>query len=333
MRTIASTTTIEELTKKEFDDIRKSHPPSRHYGDRLLRYPTATTYNNYAKNRYADVLANENSRVILPAGKYINANYIDGFYPKQFIAAQAPLPSTFEDFWSMVWQSKVNIIVMLTQLIEKRRKKADLYFPTKEGEISLYGGLSVKLTRIVEYNAEILIRVFEMTQGEESRNLFHVQSVSWADCGVVCTSHLRLLIGLTEALQKCPHVASVRRETSTFCAPLLVHCSAGIGRTGTFIASYLALSFLLGHKEPNVKQIVTHLRKYRDNCVQTKEQYLLIHKIILGTKKDNVFPSQLIDASRLFKLHPSLLARATADDCGVEKARHFSSTRVHVPAF
>eukprot|EP00051_Salpingoeca_urceolata_P018770 m.266583 g.266583 ORF g.266583 m.266583 type:complete len:674 (-) comp19277_c0_seq2:159-2180(-) len=236
-------------------------------------YPTdfsvAKHVSNVPKNRYSNVLAYDHSRVRLPDSEaYINANYIDGFRQKKaYIAAQGPLPSTFEDFWSMVWHERSYIIVMATRELEKGRMKCHRYWPNP-GTATEYGPFRVTGGSVAEGNSQVVVRQFliENTEtGEPPRAIVQFQFIGWPDHGVPETSESVLkMLSKVEELQEGLGAAG---------GPVVVHCSAGIGRTGTFITIDINLKRAAVLGNVDVYETVRQLRQQRWGMIQTPQQY------------------------------------------------------------
>eukprot|EP01091_Cochliopodium_minus_P013210 TRINITY_DN419_c0_g1_i1.p1 TRINITY_DN419_c0_g1~~TRINITY_DN419_c0_g1_i1.p1 ORF type:complete len:610 (-),score=122.00 TRINITY_DN419_c0_g1_i1:21-1850(-) len=276
---------LQKVSLKEFKLMAKEGPKiPKTWPDKLKAFPSATTYFAYAKNRYRDVLANEESRVRLKGVEqdYINANFIkpvDVFgrkvrNAKKFIACQAPIPSTLNDFWLMTWQQKSCVIVMLTKFTEKSVKKANSYWPKKKSETISYGDFNVTNKGSVLLD-NLTITFLELnSNGNNNRIIYHLHYTEWPDFGVPSsTLILRSLITFTD-------LYSYSGSTRNLCGPIICHCSAGIGRTGTFIATHLSLSVWKAEEEkPNVYEIVKKLRELRSGMVQSDSQYLFIYKV------------------------------------------------------
>lgn len=232
---------------------------------------------NRCKNRYANVLPCDDTRVKLPeiegeAGStYINANLVRiRGTPGAYLAAQGPLKQTCHAFWRMVWSLNVPVIVMLTRLKENQRYKCSQYWPKTKDQ---YGEFQVQQLQKIEENDATLRRVFHVvnTLTNEERTVHQLQYVEWPDHGVPpSTQRFRALLRLVDGL------ASVQDN-------VVVHCSAGIGRTGTFCAVHTALFQLI--QQPgtliNVPALVLALRRERPGMVQTKEQYVFCYMAIL----------------------------------------------------
>ncbi|XP_073715244.1 receptor-type tyrosine-protein phosphatase delta isoform X31 [Misgurnus anguillicaudatus] len=227
---------------------------------------------NKPKNRYANVIAYDHSRVLLsaidgiPGSDYINSNYIDG-YRKQnaYIATQGALPETFGDFWRMIWEQRSANIVMMTKLEERSRVKCDLYWPNRGTET--YGLIQVTLLDTVEL-ATYCVRTFALYKNgsSEKREVRQFQFTAWPDHGV--PEH------------PTPFLAFLRRVKSCNppdAGPMVVHCSAGVGRTGCFIVIDAMLERIKHEKTVDIYGHVTLMRAQRNYMVQTEDQYVFIH--------------------------------------------------------
>ncbi|XP_044590201.1 tyrosine-protein phosphatase Lar isoform X7 [Cotesia glomerata] len=227
---------------------------------------------NTSKNRYANVIAYDHSRVILqtidgiPGSDYINANYCDG-YRKQnaYVATQGPLQETFADFWRMCWELRTSTIVMMTKLEERTRIKCDQYWPTRGAET--YGQMTVTISDIQEL-ATYCIRTFQVCRNgyTDRREIKQLQFTAWPDHGV--PEHP------APFLQFLRRVKTLNVPDS---GPLVVHCSAGVGRTGCFIVIDSMLERIKHEKMIDIYGHVTCLRAQRNYMVQTEDQYIFIH--------------------------------------------------------
>ncbi|VDM91779.1 unnamed protein product [Onchocerca ochengi] len=247
---------------------------------------------NKMKNRYANVVAYDHSRVILSTidnidgSDYINANYIDGYEkPKAYIATQGPLPETFADFWRMVWEENTATIVMLTKLEERSRIKCNQYWPTRGS--SHYGHIQVTLLDTLEL-AHYTIRTFRLQHqnGGKIREIRHLQYTAWPDHGV--PDHP------TPFLMFLKRVKTLNRPDA---GPIISHCSAGIGRTGAFIVIDCMLERLRYENTVDIYGCVTALRSQRSYMVQTDDQYIFIHDAVLDAVQSG---STEVPASKLY---------------------------------
>ncbi|XP_007551760.1 protein tyrosine phosphatase receptor type Db isoform X16 [Poecilia formosa] len=231
---------------------------------------------NKPKNRYANVIAYDHSRVILssidgvPGSDYINANYIDGYRRQNaYIATQGPLPETFGDFWRMVWEQHTANIVMMTKLEEKSRVKCDQYWPTRGTET--YGLIQVTLLDTVEL-ATYSMRTFALykTGSNEKREVRHFQFTAWPDHGV--PEHPTPFLAFLRRVKAC---------NPPDAGPMIVHCSAGVGRTGCFIVIDGMTERIKHEKTVDIYGHVTLMRSQRNYMVQTEDQYIFIHDALL----------------------------------------------------
>ncbi|XP_047145967.1 receptor-type tyrosine-protein phosphatase C isoform X1 [Hydra vulgaris] len=234
---------------------------------------------NRPKNRYGDIAAYDHSRVILKfdckrkQSDYINASYIQGCNCKsdyKYISSQGPMENGLNDFWHMIYQENIKIIVMLTNLIENEKEKCCQYWPD-EGTIK-YSSVSVTLVKI-DKTADYVIRLFHIQKiGGESENIRLVRQfhfVSWPDHGV--PDYPTALLSLRRRV----------RRYYTDDSPMLVHCSAGVGRSGCFILIDNMLDRIDDERTVDIFNYLQHLRSRRTNMVQTLEQYIFAHMAIL----------------------------------------------------
>ncbi|XP_071118895.1 receptor-type tyrosine-protein phosphatase mu-like isoform X2 [Haliotis cracherodii] len=223
------------------------------------------------KNRFQGYYPYDYNRVLLskssddPHSHYINASYIDGFTQKKaYIAAQAPNTLTVCDFWRMIWEINCSRIVMLTNLVETCKVKCEPYWLDK-GDLDV-GLFTISVTKIC-HRSHWIIRDLE-AKSKETGNSRHFQQfhfITWPDHGTPDST------ALMEFLWR------IRATPNPQGSPLLVHCSAGIGRTGTYIAVDYLLDQALADRKLDVFGFVTQMRDQRKGMVQTKEQYAFIY--------------------------------------------------------
>uniref|UniRef100_A0A8C1T2J4 Receptor-type tyrosine-protein phosphatase S n=1 Tax=Cyprinus carpio TaxID=7962 RepID=A0A8C1T2J4_CYPCA len=231
---------------------------------------------NKPKNRYANVIAYDHSRVLLsaidgiPGSDYINANYIDG-YRKQnaYIATQGALPETFGDFWRMIWEQRSANIVMMTKLEERSRVKCDQYWPNRGTET--YGLIQVTLLDTVELATYWKIHTNSpschcQNGSSEKREVRQFQFTAWPDHGV--PEHPTPFLAFLRRVKSCNPLDA---------GPMVVHCSAGVGRTGCFIVIDAMLERIKHEKTVDIYGHVTLMRAQRNYMVQTEDQYVFIH--------------------------------------------------------
>ncbi|XP_041658744.1 receptor-type tyrosine-protein phosphatase S-like isoform X11 [Cheilinus undulatus] len=231
---------------------------------------------NKPKNRYANVIAYDHTRVILApiegilGSDYINANYIDG-YRKQnaYIATQGPLAETFGDFWRMVWEQRAASVVMMTRLEEKSRIKCDQYWPSRGTET--YGMIQVTLLDTMEL-ATFCVRTFSLHKSgsSERREVRQFQFTAWPDHGV--PEYPTPFLNFLRRVKAC---------NPPDAGPIIAHCSAGVGRTGCFIVIDAMLERIRHERTVDIYGHVTLMRSQRNYMVQTEDQYSFIHESLL----------------------------------------------------
>ncbi|XP_056606528.1 receptor-type tyrosine-protein phosphatase T isoform X12 [Triplophysa dalaica] len=238
-------------------------------------WETAKKDENRNKNRYGNIIAYEHTRVRLqplegdPHSDYINANYIDGYHrQRHYIATQGPMQETVRDFWRMIWQENSASIVMVTNLVEVGRVKCVRYWPD---EMEVYGDIKVTLIE-TEPLAEYVIRTFTVQKKghHEIREIRQFHFTSWPDHGVPC--YATGLLGF---------IRQVKFLNPPDAGPIVVHCSAGAGRTGCFIAVDIMLDMAESEGVVDIFNCIRELRSQRVNMVQTEEQYVFVHDAIL----------------------------------------------------
>uniref|UniRef100_A0A5S6QAL2 protein-tyrosine-phosphatase n=1 Tax=Trichuris muris TaxID=70415 RepID=A0A5S6QAL2_TRIMR len=276
---------------------------------------------NKPKNRYANVVAYDHSRVVLspvngsPGSDYINANYIDGYVKsKAYIATQGPMAETFGDFWRMVWEEKSATIVMLTKLEERTRIKCDQYWPNRSS--ATYGCVHVVVKEVTEfaYYTLRLIQICRVGQSEW-RDVRHLQFTAWPDHGV--PEHP------TAFLMFLKHVKSVNPPES---GPIIVHCSAGVGRTGALIVVDIMLDRLRYENTVDIYGCVAAIRSQRSYMVQTEEQYVFIHDAVLDAVQSGC--TEVPVSKLMLHIENLLQYQAVENATGMElEFRHLSALK------
>ncbi|XP_077955151.1 receptor-type tyrosine-protein phosphatase S isoform X6 [Gasterosteus aculeatus] len=230
---------------------------------------------NKPKNRYANVIAYDHTRVVLApiegvlGSDYINANYVDG-YRKQnaYIATQGALAETFGDFWRMVWEQRAASVVMMTRLEEKSRIKCDQYWPSRGTET--YGMIQVTLLDTMEL-ATFCVRTLSLHKSgsSERREVRQFQFTSWPDHGV--PEYPTPFLNFLRRVKAC---------NPPDAGPIIAHCSAGVGRTGCFIVIDAMLERIRHERTVDIYGHVTLMRSQRNYMVQTEDQYSFIHEAL-----------------------------------------------------
>ncbi|PIK46839.1 putative receptor-type tyrosine-protein phosphatase T isoform X2 [Apostichopus japonicus] len=237
--------------------------------DQLYPCTVAGKPENKSKNRYLNILPYDNSRVMLkqvidgPHSDYINASYIDGYKaPKKFIATQGPNEASLVDFWQMVWQENVATIVMLTSLIDGKKKVCLKYWPDQE---SIYGDLLVKCEKLEEhFQYDYRMFTIALKHGGESRTVKHFHFTDWGDMKI--PEFLDPILAFLEI---------VRNNTSQKKVPnTIVHCSAGVGRTGTYITLDAMLDMAQAEGKVNVYKFVTEMRQRGDSLYKSSQKHI-----------------------------------------------------------
>ncbi|KAK5601509.1 Tyrosine-protein phosphatase non-receptor type 4 [Crenichthys baileyi] len=242
---------------------------------------------NVSKNRYRDISPYDATRVVLKStDDYINANYINMEIPassliNRYIACQGPLPNTCPDFWRMTWEQGSSMVVMLTTQVERGRVKCHQYWPNPDS-IATYGDFKV-MCHNEEGNSAFLVRemILTHTQSAQQRELTQLQYLAWPDHGVPDDS--------TDFLD---FVALVRSKRAGQDQPMVVHCSAGIGRTGVLITMETALCLMECGQPVYPLDIVRTMRDQRAMMIQTPSQYRFVCEAILKVYEEGLFKPQ-----------------------------------------
>uniref|UniRef100_A0A8D0ZQV3 Receptor-type tyrosine-protein phosphatase C n=1 Tax=Sus scrofa TaxID=9823 RepID=A0A8D0ZQV3_PIG len=250
---------------------------------------------NQNKNRYVDILPYDYNRVELSdingdaGSNYINASYIDFV----FVYLLGPRDETIDDFWRMIWEQKATVIVMVTRCEEGNKNKCAEYWPSMEEGSHAYGDVIVEVNehkRCPDYIIQKLtITNVSLKEKVNGRAVTHIQFTSWPDHGVPEDPHLLLKLR-----------RRVNAFSNFFSGPIVVHCSAGVGRTGTYIGIDAMLEGLEAENKVDVYGYVVKLRRQRCLMVQVEAQYILIHQALV---EYNQFGETEVSLS---ELHPYL---------------------------
>jgi protein tyrosine phosphatase len=240
-----------------------------------IRLPANAFKANKKVNRYKNIPTYDHSRVVLPTvsgfrSDYITSAYIDGYYrPKKYIAAQGPLTSTCTDFWRMIWAEDVPTIVMLTHLREGVKIKCHQYWPDSDANKSTFGPFVVTIRKIDVY-ADYIVRTLNVILEEKKRTVYQYHFTAWPDHDV--PKFATALLGF---------IGRVNRDHARDRGPIVVHCSAGAGRTGTYIVIDTMMDRAEDSQPIDIYSCVTYLRTRRAQMVQTEAQYMFIHDAVL----------------------------------------------------
>uniref|UniRef100_A0AC34GV53 Protein tyrosine phosphatase n=1 Tax=Panagrolaimus sp. ES5 TaxID=591445 RepID=A0AC34GV53_9BILA len=237
----------------------------------------ATTFSQHKdKNRYNNILCYDHSRVVLkyhvpPETDYVHANWISDtknicLGDCKYICAQAPNDASINDFWRMIWQEKVKQIIMLCKTVENGKPKCAQYWPLTVGDTKQYGTVSVTNLKIATPEKEHVFEssVLQVSVGTETYQIIQHRWINWPDFGVPDSG-----MGMLRLLR-------IVRDSKK----VLIHCSAGVGRTGTVMAVEVCLRNLLEGKDVSPIEVLKDLRSQRAGSIQTENQYLFVHKTI-----------------------------------------------------
>lgn len=266
---------------EEFQALQLLGAAPRSYAEAVLTAPSAMSFHNMTKNRYRDIVPKETTRVVLssdgrPGSDYINANHVsvDGVLTQPFICAQAPLPNTMDDFWRMIVEQQSAVIVMLTKIDQA----AQAYFPLDTATPRVFDNFTVTLCeepKLFGSKKTIVLRKLRLTSTKyQSQTVFHLQYTSWPDHGVPdSTEDILQLCALTDQCQ-------AYGRTIGLSGPVVSHCSAGVGRTGVFVAVYLVLLRIAAGQTACILATVHAMRQQRYGMVQSAAQYAFIYEAV-----------------------------------------------------
>ncbi|XP_049539452.1 phosphatidylinositol phosphatase PTPRQ [Anopheles darlingi] len=273
----------DELFQSNREKVSKEFQAINYFSDTVLQETVSyhSARENERKNRYVNILPYDSNRVLLDSNEeedeydgrsgndYINASFIEGYkYQREYIATQGPKLETCADFWRMVIQYEIEAIVMLTQPIDHEKNKCCQYYPRYQQKIR-FNDIRVECKqelKLLFYHK----RLFEVTQGNLTKLVFHYHFLEWPDHS--CPASPTDLVKFTKI---------IRAERKSYAIPLVVHCSAGVGRTGTFIALDIILQRMQNEKKINVYDTVKQLRRQRVKMVQTLDQYTFLYQCCL----------------------------------------------------
>ncbi|KAM9785567.1 LOW QUALITY PROTEIN: tyrosine-protein phosphatase non-receptor type 22 [Neosynchiropus ocellatus] len=275
---------LEQLEQQEVEDeassisgefLRLKNQSTKYRADKTFPTKSAENQENVKKNRYKDIVPYDHSRVLLSLvtsshdGDYINASFIQGMAgSRAYIATQGPLPHTLVDFFRMIWEYNVQVVVMACREFEMGKKKCERYWPLPEEPPFVCQAFAVSCDS-EEHKGDYLTRTLEVTFNNCSRTLKQLHYVHWPDHGIPDS-----IPPILEML------AEMRSYQSHDDIPICIHCSAGCGRTGVLCAIDYTWSLLKNRMIPpdfNIYNLVHQMRTQRQSLVQTKEQYKLVY--------------------------------------------------------
>ncbi|TPX64214.1 hypothetical protein SpCBS45565_g06071 [Spizellomyces sp. 'palustris'] len=288
---------IPSFLRGEYQEIDSLEVTRIREGGRISDHPyslvVAQQREHMRRNRYYDIIPYDRSRVVLDEASapefsdYINASHVQGLPgTRSYIVSQGPMSNTFGDFWQMVWEQRSGLIIMLTREEERGRIKCHRYWPSQEGEESEFeniGGILVKLVQEqILSGGDVILRQMEITTGndrEKKRRVWQLHFLAWPDHRASSPQSVLAILDLARELQ-------TRVEAEFEAGPMVVHCSAGCGRTGTFCAIDGVIALLENGDDARGELDVVHatvekFREHRVSMVQTLEQYAFCYEAVL----------------------------------------------------
>nr|XP_046161131.1 tyrosine-protein phosphatase non-receptor type 13 isoform X2 [Oncorhynchus gorbuscha] len=256
----------QKIPLQEFENLQNLQP----LDDCLI----GQTKENKKKNRYKNIVPFDTTRVILGKnGGYINANFINMPVKDEnfmFIACQGPLPTTLGDFWQMIWEQKSNVIAMMTQEVEGGKVKCQRYWPDTPRTAEMVDE-RLQITLVKDQHLDnFVIRLIEVKdiQTEEMQRVTHLNYTGWPDHGTP-----------SQPEQLLTFISYMRHIHQS--GPIITHCSAGIGRSGTLICVDVVLGLISKDADFDISDVVRNMRLQRQGMVQTEEQYIFCYQVIL----------------------------------------------------
>ncbi|XP_072227811.1 tyrosine-protein phosphatase non-receptor type 13 isoform X2 [Leuresthes tenuis] len=256
----------QKVPLQEFENLQNLQP----LDDCLI----GQTKENKKKNRYQNIVPFDTTRVVLGKdGGYINANFIKMPVKDEsfmYIACQGPLPTTLGDFWQMVWEQKSNVIAMMTQEVEGGKVKCQRYWPDTPRTAEMVDD-RLQITLIKDQHLDnFVIRVIEVKdiQTNEVQQVTHLNYTGWPDHGTPSQPE--------QLLTFISYMRAVHRS-----GPIITHCSAGIGRSGTLICIDVVLGLISKDADFDISDVVRNMRLQRQGMVQTEDQYIFCYQVIL----------------------------------------------------
>ncbi|XP_060081941.1 tyrosine-protein phosphatase non-receptor type 14-like [Ylistrum balloti] len=285
-RKLLETKLSENLVFKEFEEIPKKAPS--------MECQCAKLSENESRNRFRDVLPYDATRVKInprkdnPSG-YINASHVKLPVDDRvwwYIATQAPMSNTAVDFWQMVWEQEVDVIAMLTAVVELGKRKCYEYWPQEIGPEHkiIFGQFEVTLMFCNDSLCYVTNRISVVhLPTKKERQLWHLQYTDWPDHG--CPEDMYGFLGFLDEVESVQRLAE-SEEGSGKKLPILVHCSAGVGRTGVVILTQVMKWCLEHNHDIDLQKALGSIRQQRMYLVQTVGQYNFIHKTLIQYLKN-----------------------------------------------
>eukprot|EP00040_Diaphanoeca_grandis_P029056 m.169200 g.169200 ORF g.169200 m.169200 type:complete len:2299 (-) comp31556_c1_seq2:16-6912(-) len=287
---------VEELSKHDFAGFKREWQVLTKVGK---GQPTTQSElpENASKNRYSNIKAFDTTRVHLklingdPSSDYINANFItSGSNAQRYVACDGPTPNTFESFWRMIWELETTLILVLTKEMENGRRKCDRYWPGVAQRQLRYNDIVVTVDTTEDTESLCVTRQFTLQRNNVVRTVKHMCYTAWPEEGVPEE---------TDALLAFQRAADTKAHTT----PVVVHCSAGVGRTGVFIAiDMLDEDVRTSHAQRSVAEVVTDMRMCRTMMVQALSQYIYVYRlyqaILQRDEKQRVANEQQAEAKK-----------------------------------
>ena len=264
---------------QQFEQIENDGSWLRHF-QRIVQVASQYDYEctvsqkqvNIERNRYADVAPFDHCRVKLKSGEndYINASFLD-MELRQYILSQGPLDGTACHFWQMVWEQNSKAVVMLNKVIEKGHIKCSKYWPGDEDHVMVFHSVDLKVTFLKDESSNCYVvrhlKLSKISDEADYRVVLQFHFTAWPDFGVPrCPdAFLDFLVTVQES-------GLLNSKTDCSVGPPVVHCSAGIGRTGTFVLVDICSQYLLKNGDVDVCEQLLEMRKFRMGLIQTPEQ-------------------------------------------------------------
>ncbi|KAH0556468.1 hypothetical protein KQX54_000842, partial [Cotesia glomerata] len=240
-------------------------------------------FKNLSKCRYWNTSIFDRNRVILPTedggSDFINSSYVDGHNVKgRFLCTEAPLQETANDFWQMIFSHQVRVIVMLTRIVEKRREACYPYWsPKKRGKV-VHGKFTIKTLKVKSFRYYVVTRLRVTDNTGASLDIKHFAYTDWPHNSL--PQDPSKFLDFVLSVRKAQLMADLDSKGGKV-PPMVVHCSAGLNRTGAFCAIDISLSLYDERAIISLSSVVRNLRKQRHNCLSLPQYYVFCYLIVL----------------------------------------------------